>query len=105
MLLEDFSSAMSRIDENVTAVYERIQGKSTAKVLGLLPQINQLSSETERIAILEWFSVIPYQGHHDLASENRVADTGQWLFQRKEFRHWQQSKESTILWLHGIRKS
>ena len=67
--------------------------------------INYLPSETERIAILKWFSVIPYQGHHDLASESRVAGTGQWLFQREEFRHWQQSARSEILWLHGIRES
>lgn len=69
-----------------------------------LPYINYLLSETERVAILRWFSVIPYQGHHDLASEGRVAGTGQWLFQRKEFRHWQQSEKSEVLWLHGIRK-
>ena len=66
------------------------------------PYINYLLSEAERIAILEWFSIIPYQGHHDLASEDRVAGTGQWLFQRKEFRHWQEFEKSEILWLHGI---
>ena len=67
--------------------------------------INCPSSENERITILQWFSDIPYRGHHDLAREGRVAGTGQWLFQRKEFKHWQQSEESEILWLHGIRKS
>jgi len=66
------------------------------------PHINYLPPETERIAILEWFSVIPYKGHHDLAIEGRVAGTGQWLFQRKEFKHWQESEKSEILWLHGI---
>lgn len=69
-----------------------------------LPYINYPLPETERVAILQWFSVIPYQGHHDLASEGRVAGTGQWLFQRKEFRLWQQSERSEVLWLHGIRK-
>ena len=69
------------------------------------PPINYLPSENERAAILTWFSVIPYKGHHDLASEGRVAGTGQWLFQRQEFKHWQESERSEILWLHGIRKS
>ena len=69
------------------------------------PHVNYLPSEAERVTILSWFSVISYQGHHDLASEGRVAGTGQWLFQREEFRHWQESEKSEILWLHGIRKS
>ena len=67
--------------------------------------INQLPLETERVAILEWFSTIPYKEHHDHASEDRVAGTGQWLFQREEFTNWQQSAKSEIFWLHGIRKS
>lgn len=66
---------------------------------------NYLPSETERIAILEWFSIIPYKGHHDLASGGRVVGTGGWLFERGEFKRWQQSEKSEILWLHGIRKS
>ena len=70
----------------------------------LLLYINYLSSETERVDILKWFSTIPYKSHHDLASEGRVAGTGQWLFQREEFINWQQSEKSEILWLHGIRK-
>ena len=68
------------------------------------PHVNYLPLETERVAILKWFSAIPYQGHHDLSSEGRVESTGQWLFQRKEFKNWQQSEKSEILWLHGIRK-
>ena len=76
---------------------------STAAEVFLL-YINYPLSETERVAILKWYSVIPYKSHHDLASEGRVAGTGQWLFQRKEFIHWQKSENSEILWLHGIRK-
>lgn len=30
--------------------------------------------------------------------------TGQWLLRKKEFREWQSSHFSSILWLHGIRK-
>ena len=67
--------------------------------------INYLPPETKRVDILKWFSVIPYKSHHDLASEGRVAGTGQWLFQREEFTKWQQSEKSEVLWLHGIRKS
>ena len=71
----------------------------------LLLYINYLPADKERVAILKWFSIIPYKSHHSLASEGRVAGTGQWLFQREEFTTWQQSAKSEMLWLHGIRKS
>lgn len=74
-----------------------------AKVFPL--HINCLPPETERVTILHWYSITPYKGHHDLAREGRVAGTGQWLFQRNEFRYWLHSENSEILWLHGIRKS
>jgi hypothetical protein len=34
----------------------------------------------------------------------RLNGTGQWLIARAEFQEWQKSSESSILWLHGIRK-
>ena len=76
---------------------------STAAEVFLL-YINCQRSDKDRIAILKWFSIIPYKSHHDHASEGRVAGTGQWLFQREEFTNWQQSEKSEMLWLHGIRK-
>lgn len=60
--------------------------------------------ETERITILEWFSTIPYQSHHDHACEHRVEHTGKWLFERKVFIDWHESQKSEILWIYGIRK-
>jgi len=61
--------------------------------------------EQERIAILKWFSTVPYNGHHDLARDGCVEHTGSWLFKRREFIDWQQSGKPNLLWLHGIRKS
>jgi len=34
-----------------------------------------------------------------------VEHTGTWLFKRKEFVCWENSKTPELLWLHGIRKS
>ncbi|KAF8417666.1 ankyrin repeat-containing domain protein [Tirmania nivea] len=82
-LLNDFVSAISRIDRNVDKMYKEIE-------------------ENKRITILQWFSTIPYQSHHDLACEGRVEHTGTWLFKRKEFTCWENSTTPAILWLHGI---
>ena len=67
--------------------------------------ITMLPLENKRITILQWFSTIPYQDHHDLACEGRVEHTGAWLFQRNEFTSWENSRTPAILWLHGIRES
>ncbi|RPB27794.1 hypothetical protein L211DRAFT_762959, partial [Terfezia boudieri ATCC MYA-4762] len=56
----------------------------------------------KRITVLQWFSTVPYQKHHNLACEGRVEHTGTWLFTRKEFISWEDSKTPATLWLHGI---
>jgi hypothetical protein len=36
--------------------------------------------------------------------KQRLDGTGQWLIAKAEFQEWPKSSESSILWLHGIRK-
>ncbi|KAF8417654.1 hypothetical protein EV426DRAFT_709670 [Tirmania nivea] len=82
-LLKDFVPVISRINNNVEEIYKDIE-------------------ENKRITVLRWFSTVPYQSHHDLACEGRVEHTGTWLFKKKEFISWENSKTPAILWLHGI---
>ncbi|RPB20390.1 hypothetical protein L211DRAFT_792229, partial [Terfezia boudieri ATCC MYA-4762] len=81
--LKHFMPIIARIDKNVDEIYNNIE-------------------ENQRMAILRWFSTVPYQSHHDLACEGRVEHTGAWLFSRKEFTRWKNSEAPAILWLHGI---
>lgn len=60
--------------------------------------------EEERSKILQWISSVEYAKHHLTAAEDRVQGTGEWLFRRNDFIEWQNSRDSAILWLHGIRK-
>lgn len=34
-----------------------------------------------------------------------LENTGEWLLKKNEFRRWRSSTTSSILWLHGIRKT
>jgi hypothetical protein len=76
-------------------------GRLDARVADLWKQLN----DAERSNILRWTSEIPYQDHHTTASKGRTEDTGGWLFDHEQYKAWQSSDESMILWLHGIRKS
>lgn len=53
--------------------------------------------------ILKWMSKMKYKEHHENALDGIVEGTGYWLFRKKEYREWQSSAVSSILWLHGIR--
>jgi hypothetical protein len=45
-----------------------------------------------------------YEKHHKHAIEGLLEDTGKWLLDKPEFREWQLSSTSGVLWLHGIRE-
>lgn len=76
----------------------------TASRLHWLFLTNTPLSDPERAKILRWLSTIEYMDNHLDASEGRLEGTGEWLLRKKEFCEWKQSKKSTILWLHGIRR-
>ncbi|KAL0631457.1 hypothetical protein Q9L58_009678 [Maublancomyces gigas] len=58
--------------------------------------------DAERSKILQWISSIEYAKHHLNATEDCIDGTGEWLFRRNDFLAWENSRDSTILWLHGI---
>ena len=50
-----------------------------------------------------WLSRSEFQAHHLNVQSQYLGGTGQWLLAKDEFREWQKSSESSILWLHVIR--
>jgi hypothetical protein len=64
----------------------------------------QASEQLERGKILEWVSDIRVQDHHQSARDRRTPDTGNWIFETSQFQEWIDEENSTLLWLHGIRK-
>jgi hypothetical protein len=61
-------------------------------------------SERRRRKILNWISTIAYQDNHKTTSVGLLEGTGDWLRNKPEFREWQASSASGILWLRGKRK-
>ena len=67
--------------------------------------LTHTTAVSKRSEILEWISNIPYTSHHKLIGEGRLKGTGEWLFEREEYRTWRSSNASKLLLLRGIRMS
>ncbi|KAF8535526.1 hypothetical protein BDD12DRAFT_855021 [Trichophaea hybrida] len=67
-----------------------------------LDDIHILLEEQQKSKILAWISTIPYTSHHRDISERRLDETGNWLFEKEEYRRWKSSSASTLLLLRGI---
>jgi hypothetical protein len=65
--------------------------------------IAALSSD-EKISIINWLSSLKYIKHHRDVYSKVQKDTGTWLLEKVVFLTWELGSESSILWLHGIRK-
>ena len=59
----------------------------------------------ERLQILRWLSDIQYKKHHQSLSKGLLEGTGSWLLGKPQFVDWRNSSVSSVLWLHGIRRS
>lgn len=54
--------------------------------------------------IMRWISQVPYESDLYNSERGRLIGTCEWLIAHGTCRHWKESPESMILWLHGIRK-
>ncbi len=86
LLLAKLHAPLVRVDDHIEALLVR-------------------SSESERCAILQWVSSIPYESNHFAAKKGRTHGTAEWILAHSKFREWRATSASTLLWLHGIRKS
>jgi hypothetical protein len=54
--------------------------------------------------IIQWISDIPFATTHDIISNSRTPETGDWLLLHEQYQNWRDAKSSCVLWLNGIRK-
>jgi hypothetical protein len=85
-LLETYRKPIARTDERVAQLWLR-------------------ADADYRHQVMCWVSGIPYEKVHETARAGRTPNTGQWLLAHPRFRDWRDCSASTILWLHGMRKS
>lgn len=55
----------------------------------------------DRLKILSWLSTIPYAQHHKQVIDEVQDGTGLWFLHDSVYREWRDSRESSLLWLHG----
>ena len=67
-----------------------------------LDDIRDQLKDDQRVKLLRSISTIPYPRYHKAAAKDRLADSGQWLIQKKAYKDWRASSSSSVLWLHGI---
>lgn len=55
----------------------------------------------DRLKLLSWLSTIPYVQHHRQIIDEVQKGTGIWFLHDPDYRDWRDSRESSLLWLHG----
>ncbi|GLA60459.1 hypothetical protein AtubIFM54640_000913 [Aspergillus tubingensis] len=86
--------------EKATQHLQDIQGhlpRIENQVVECLAKLDQ----REAIDILDWVSTVKHKAHHDNVRNNRTPGTGDWLLRKAEFRDWEESSSSAVLWLRG----
>lgn len=74
-LLRVLNTPITRIDQRVGTLLERI-------------------NEKDQLEILKWISPTPFGKHHSTVREARTSDTCEWLLQHERFREWEDSSSS-----------
>ncbi|KAI5815829.1 hypothetical protein BZA77DRAFT_264853, partial [Pyronema omphalodes] len=98
--MEDISEDLQKLnnlEKVVTSDANVAQAKSTrndaqelrTKLENMNGKISNMQlwlEEFDRSSILQWISEIPYTKHHKRISEERLKGTGQWIFERQEYK-------------------
>ncbi len=103
VILKEFETPLASIDEKVTGLYEQMER-------------NQQKAQLSRV--LDWLSPAALESrrktYHQSLSDpsHRLPCSGRWLLgdqehtkdadYRREYLHWQDSKDSSVAWLRGI---
>lgn len=67
------------------------------RVLSFLETVD----EKEHQEILEWISPVKFVKNHTEVQKSRTRGTGEWLLRHDNFREWERTSSSVILWLQG----
>ncbi len=94
-------ASLASFQEPLVRTVERISTLTESLAHGQ----NESQMKDERRRILQWLSVVQYKKHHQSISKGLLEGTGLWLSERPQFVEWRNSSVSSVLWLHGIRRS
>ncbi|MCJ1450686.1 hypothetical protein MMC28_001019 [Mycoblastus sanguinarius] len=78
------------------------QKETIARIDSLKDSLEGKVQKDHRLKVLEWLSSIPYERHHKKALDEVLHGTGLWFLEDEEYRHWRDSDQNAVLWVHGI---
>lgn len=93
-LLASFQGPLIRTVEHISTLTESLANSKAESQM-----------KEERLQILRWLSDVHYKKHHQSLSKCLLEETGSWLLKKPQFVEWRNSSVSSVLWLHGIRRS
>ncbi|KAL0260738.1 hypothetical protein SLS55_004428 [Diplodia seriata] len=85
---------------NVVASYDPVHAALPWADVRLILQDDRHNREGRK-KILQALSSIQFRESHETTRAGRLEDSGAWLLQRREFEDWNNSLDSSVLWLHG----
>jgi hypothetical protein len=80
--LDDVMKSVKQLELHVSAIWSQLE-------------------EDKRSEILFFTSTVAYEDNHRVATAEHVKGTSDWIFQRNEYKQWDQKSSSEIFWLHG----
>ncbi|KAI5839132.1 hypothetical protein DFP73DRAFT_502190, partial [Morchella snyderi] len=98
---KSFDVIVSSFDDNVGMVERVANIKECRRKMD--KEANEVKEKLAaiRLKILMWLSDSKYDDHHRFFSTRRREGTGGWVLAHYKYRHWEQSKDSSIFWLSG----
>lgn len=101
---ENFNCLLSEFRNHVKIVirtasieeYERLRSEKLLE--------EEEKEDDDRHKVLSWLSELDFDHDHNRIFSKRHQDTGDWLVESPEFKQWDDSKKSSLLWCHGNRK-
>lgn len=93
-LLASFQGPLVRTAEQISTLTQSVANSKS-----------ESQTKKERLQILRWLSDVHYKKHHQSLSKCLLEGTGSWLLEKPQFIEWRNSSVSSVLWLHGIRRS
>lgn len=88
---------------NDEAPYRVAPSDQSLELHDIAGTLDQITGEDALSQVLAWLDPPDSSLSYYSTRETRSPNTGQWLFQRLEFREWTESPNS-VLWIHGIRE-
>ena len=67
-----------------------------------LSELHDRLQQSDRIALLNWLSRVPYRKIHQMTGNDVLPRSGEWILQNPEFVEWTKSSLSSTLFLHGV---